>query len=240
MYSSAVRCMRLYKLIYVDRLKTDTDMSGDMLFGSALHSAINSSITGTDDPGEVFRSFWGSYRDKTNIEYGRHAWPQLHDLGSEFVRKFIKMHAEHYKPTLTEERLYGKYLDIAFEGTPDFYGEYKGKLSLRDFKTSGYNYPKERADISVQLYLYAYLLGLKGHKIDTLGYTVFNKGTGSIQDLTWDFKEEDMKVVLNSMVDYVKVFSSKEHEFPQNRNACLDYGRRCQYFDVCNSKEKKQ
>lgn len=247
-YSLALQCLRKYKYVCIDKLTPNLPDSSDLVFGSALHSAINSVLTGQDGAA-TFELYWNSYKDK-DISYGRFNWKQLAELGSGFIRKFTKYHAGKYKLEFAEQRLYGEYRGVQLEGTLDFFGEYNGKASLRDFKTAGRNYDQEKSVSALQLYLYAYLLqegkvagGVKQDRprIETLGYTVFNKGTGSIQDLTWDFEEAKMYEALDQMVDYVGRLSGGivvANMYPKNYGACLDYNRKCVYFDVCHKKER--
>lgn len=245
-YSTAVQCLRKYKYAYVDKIVPEGPDSGDLLFGSALHSAINACLTGQDGSA-TFEIYWNSYRDK-EIEYGRFRWDDLAQIGSGFIRKFFKYHAPKYELKFAEKRLFANYKGVKFEGTPDFYGNYSGRTSLRDFKTSGRNYEPAKATCALQLYLYAYLLlqnGVCETPLQSLGYTVFNKGTGSIQDLTWDFHEKDMYKALEDLVSYCKGIDShnsglvKGDWYPRNLNACLDYSRKCPYFSKCHGKENE-
>lgn len=235
-YSSAIQCLRKYKLCYVDKLVPEGPESGDLVFGSALHSAINAVLTGEDGAG-TFELYWSSYQNK-EVEYGRFKWAELAKIGAEFIRKFVKMHASKYELRFAESRLYSSYRGILLEGTLDYYGLYSGRHALRDFKTSARNYDAEKADCALQLYLYAYLAIKNNIGVpETLGYTVFNKATGSIQDLTWDFKEEAMIKALDDMVDYCSNVDSRQ-TFPRNLNSCLDYNRKCQYYDICHKESK--
>jgi len=230
-YSSAVRCLRHFKLCYVDKIVTDAPDSGDLLFGSALHSAINASLTGGDGA-LTFEIFWDSHQ-KEEVDYGRLGWTQLRTIGTEFIRKFEKSHRSRYVLKFGEKRLFAEYGGVTIEGSPDFIGDYDGRPALRDFKTSSRNYPNERKDTALQLYLYSYLAHQSGLGLpETLGYTVFNKGVGTIQDLTWEFKKEDMISALDNMSNYVKMFDAQK-EFPKNPNACDSYNRKCEYFNLC-------
>ena len=234
-YSSAVRCLRLFKYAYIDKIRAEVPEQDSLVFGSAIHSAINAVLTGQDGAA-VFEMYWMSYKDK-DVTYGRHGWSDLAKMGAEFIRKFQKMHAPKYQLTFAEQRLYGEYKGVKFDGQPDFFGYYDGKRSNRDFKTAGYNYKPEKADTALQLYLYSYLGLVNGHGLpETLGYTVFSKGTGSIQDLTWDFSEQKMYQALDSLVDYCNVIGTQT-TYPQNFNACLDFNKKCDHFAICHPKE---
>jgi hypothetical protein len=229
MFSCALNCLACFEKQYILKLPQESKESGDLIFGSAVHSAINASLTGGDAE-DVFAVYWGSYQHNEDIEYGRFKWAELKNLGYNFCRKFTKMHRDKYELELAEQRLYSDYKGVKLEGTPDFIGRYNGRGSLRDFKTSGYNYEKERSSRALQLYLYAYLsLGKVSFRtatfLDTLGYTVFNKGTGSIQDLTWEFDEKVMYSMLDDMVTYCKLFETLT-EYPRNPN-CTRHNYNC-------------
>ena len=234
MFSTATQCLRRFKLCYIDKVVPNVPESGDLAFGSALHSGLNSSIMGENGT-EVFEIYWDSYQGKP-LQYGRFKWAELRELGLNFLAKFQRLHANKYRVDSAEKRLYSSYKDVRLEGTYDFLGTYNGRKSLRDFKTSGYNYDKDKALCALQLNLYAYL-ALQNKlvdKIETLGYTVFNKGTGSIQDLTWEFSEKAMMKHLDNMVAYCKKFDVEptDENFPCNPNSML-YPNKCPYFPCC-------
>ncbi len=235
-YSTAIQCLRKFQYAYVDKIVQEGPEGGDLVFGSALHSALNSVLTGGDGAA-TFELYWSMYQDK-DVEYGRYKWADLARLGAEFIRKFTRFHAPNYKLVQAEQRLYGSHNGVRLEGTPDYYGEYLGRPSLRDFKTSGRNYDSAKSDCALQLYLYAFLhlRTNPGMAIETLGYTVFNKGTGSIQDLTWEFNHVTMMRAVDGFTEYAKMLGATG--FPTNFNSCLDYNRKCEYFDKCHPKEK--
>lgn len=230
-YSTAAQCPQKYKYLFIDKLKAETE-SGDMTFGSALHSALNADLTGQDGSA-VFELFWSSYKDKP-LEYGRYKWADLAKLGTKFLQTFRTKYAPRIKLEFAETRLYGEYRGTKLEGTPDCLATFDGTRTLIDFKTSGQNYSADKGTIALQLYLYAYLLIQNGHgPIDKLAYFVFNKGTGCIQTpLILDFSEERMKQFLNQMTDHIELLSESTH--CKNVGACLDYGKRCPFWTRCH------
>lgn len=240
-YSAAVKCLRYYKLVYIDRIVPDVPYSGDLAFGSALHSAINSILTG-DSGSDIFNIYWDTYKEK-EMEWGRFKWAELRELGLNFLSKFGRLHAKKYEIKSAEVRMYGEYKGIQLEGTADFIGTYDGKLSLRDFKTSGYQYPKDKQYTALQLNLYAHLSEANGFGYpESLGYTVFNKGTGSIQDLTWAFNKAVMFEHLDNMVTYIETMERDDSpagivSWPKNPNACQLGSIKCNMFDICWSKK---
>ncbi len=234
-YSTALQCLRKFQYLYIDKIVPEGPESCDLIFGSAIHSAINAVLTGQNGAA-IFEMYWESYKEK-DVEYGRYKWADLAQIGAKFVRVFSERHADKYALQFAEKRLYGQHNGIRLEGTPDFYGMYNENLSLRDFKTSSRNYEPAKSDCALQLYLYAYLYkqNFESSRIDTLGYTVFNKSTGTIQQLTWDFDEYQMLTALDHLTSYAKILSPAIGANPPgNFNACLDYNKKCQYFSKCH------
>lgn len=233
--STAVQCKRKYKYVYIDKLQPEEDNT-DLAFGQAMHTAIETILVDKEDGREIFSIYWDTYKDLP-MSSPRFNWTKLKDLGLEFLRKFQRLHAKKYVITQMEQRLYGEYGGITLNGMPDFIGTYNGTLSLRDFKTSAYNYAKEKADITTQLYLYAYLMGQNlGYYPATLGYDVFVKSTGSIQNLTWNFDEDRMKEILDTMIVICKDME-EETLYPRNPYNCIMGAKICPFYKKCWEKE---
>lgn len=235
MYSDAVKCLQYFHYVYVDRLAPPQDIpNGDLIFGSALHSALNASLRGEDGE-DVFLVYWDSYKT-SKVKYGRYRWDALRSLGKEFIRKY----ARHGKKSVLlkgEERLYAEYSGVRLEGTPDFIGTYDGVPCVADFKTSAYNYDKDRARISLQLYLYAYLAIQNGVIAPRrLSFIVFNKSGSSIQLIHEEYSESLMRIHLDNMTAYCKMLGDEPPK--RNPNSCIIGQTKCQYFDVCWKMER--
>lgn len=233
-YSAALSCFRRYKLLKVDSIVPNVADSGDLLFGTAMHAAINAALR-SDDAQGVFDLHWNGAAEQDNVAYGRFNWPQLKELGSTFIRKFGERYAKDFRPQVMEQRLYSEYKGIKLEGTPDFLGKYKSDLVVVDWKTSSQNYDKQRAAVGLQLWLYAYLattaLDFKPQK---LVYLVFNKATGSVQTpVMVDFSASKMLDILDNMVHYLKLVDV-ETVFPKNLNACIVGAQRCPFWKECH------
>lgn len=235
-YSSAVSCMRKYKLIRIDELKPNVEPSGDLEFGTAMHAAINACLRGDDYLG-TFEMYWEDVSNRDHA-YGRFGWDELNHLGQEFLRKFKERYAKDFRPQVMEKRLYAEYQGIKVEGTPDFVGKYKQDLVIADWKTSNQNYDKQRATVGLQLWLYAYLaITNLDFKPEKLLYLVFNKGTGSIQTpVTIEFTQTKMLAALNDMGHYLKTLDKEEY-FPKNLNACIMGSMRCPYWETCHGQD---
>lgn len=240
-FSLALQCLRKFKYVAIDRLTPEYE-SGDLAFGSALHAALNAALEGGDGVG-VFQVYWSTYKDKP-LQYGRFKWQDLENLGLQFTSKFKKAYQSRFKLHTAEKRLFATYKGIKLEGTPDALAEFDGTMTLLDFKTSGMRYEAEKAKISLQLYLYAYLC-IQSLKVTPaqIMYLPFLKATGGIQNPVIEpFKEEDMYAALDEMVEYIKLQPVEDlagSKYPKNQNQCLGYGRKCEYWDQCWGQKEK-
>lgn len=240
-FSTALTCMRKFKHVYVDRLTPDYE-SGDLAFGSALHLALNEVLTGGDGE-QTFLTYWNTYKGK-DLQYGRFKWTELENLGVQFVAKFKKGAGSKFDEIqCSEKRLFGEYKGIKLEGTPDLLAEFEGIMTLVDFKTSSARYEPDKAKVSLQLYLYAYLCitQLKVTPAQIM-YLPFLKSTGGIQNPVIEpFREEDMYAALDEMVEYVRTFEQYDvmdgetviRSYPKNFNQCFGYGRKCEFWSRC-------
>lgn len=167
------QCPYLYKLQFIDGIKLDS-RSLDTEFGTALNLGLDAIIKEEGDGQDIFEMYWETTpRDLTRFRFD---WETFAAMGPELLRKFREKEAKHYKPIIVGERLYGKVGKHLFEGEPDFYGTYKGKLTVIDFKTSAKNYPAEKIISDEQMVGYAHLLEQNGHKpAEQTMYQVFKK-----------------------------------------------------------------
>lgn len=229
-FSTALQCLQKYKLIYVDKLQGEE--SGDLAFGTAIHSTINAILEG-EDGAVTFSVHWTALKDK-EMTYGRFKWAALGEIGYNLIEKFTKYHAAKFKPVYMEQRFYAEYRGIKLEGTADFLGEYEGVPSLFDWKTTGYPYKAEKALVCLQLYLYAYLgIQAKGYVPKQIAYFPFVKSTGSIQrPIIIPFDEKAMYEHLDNMVDYI---AKLEHGggYPKQPNACIMGSMLCPFIQRC-------
>lgn len=223
-YCKATECLACFNKAYIEKVKPEGPESADLLFGSAIHSAWNASVTG-QDAHAIFDMYWGSYSNR-DMKFSKFNYEELGSRGQELLRKFNKLQASRFEHIDSEKRLYGEYKGVKLEGTFDFYGALDGKRSLLDLKTSAYNYPEEKKYTALQPYLYTYLAIQNGYKEpEQIGYIVFNKGapTGapSVQKpLVWEFNKDTMFKMLDEMVSYAKMFNIMIDSecFPRNPN----------------------
>lgn len=229
-YSSLAKCPKHFELRYLKEEKPDY-LSSDLEFGTALHEAVAACLH-DQEASLIFEFLWLQAKEK-NLEYSRFGWEQLNSMGLKFIDKFNRLHKKKYTEIIAnEKRLYSKKYWI--EGTPDYVGFYDGKKAIRDFKTSGYRYESDKKHCALQLNLYALLaIDQLGFTPETLGYTVFCKGTESIQDLTWEFDKEEALRQLEDIETVIDLSPINVGLFPKNLNSCL-YPKKCEFFSKCH------
>lgn len=235
--STAYKCNQLFKYLYLDKLKPNTPDSGDMKFGTALHMGLNVMLSGEGDGVEYFTLYWDAQKTLENA-YTRFKWSELREQGIVFLERFKRLHMKHFKPFFMEKREYGNIGDIRVEGTPDFVGTYKDVMSLVDFKTSATRYNPEKADISEQMHLYAYLVEQNNPdiKIEQLVYVVFIKGTTpSIQVVVSPINRDRMKVILENIRLQGEELNARieKDKWTKNFNGCGYQGGYCQFPERC-------
>ena len=239
-FSTALTCLRKFQYVYIDKLTPEYN-SADLAFGSALHLALNACLTGGSGE-EVFTTYWQTFK-YTDLVYGRYKWTDLETIGLQFVAKFQKYYVKRFKVHTAEVRLFAEYRGIKFEGTMDLLAEFDAVMTLVDFKTTSAKYEPDKAKVSLQLYLYAYLCitSLKVTPAQIM-YLPFIKGTGGIQTPVIEiFKEADMYRALDQMVDYLLLAKSPAEDLsPMNYNSCYAYGRKCEFWAACHGKDSEE
>lgn len=237
--SDALTCPQKYKLKYIDEIPPDEVPSGDMHFGTALHTALHSEFE--DDTGLLtFHMYWDSI-NPDKCEWGRFKYDDLRYQGEILINKFIKNHKKHFKPLYMEQRLFGKIGKHKFEGTPDFIGEYKGNLTLVDWKTSGYRYDKDKIYNAEQLMGYVYLAQKEyGIKIDQIMYLTFVKGTvPSVQNpIILKLTDDMLNNTIKNIESIIEDLTARQF-FPKNSRSCSFGKVKCPYFERCWKNDKK-
>lgn len=217
-FSLALTCPACWHRRYVLKEPETGSESADLAFGSAMHSAINDTLTGGNGT-DVFKIYWDSYADKP-LTFSRFKHHELDDIGHKLVARFAKKYAPLLRLEVAEQRLYAEFNGIQLEGTMDFYGGFDGKRSLLDWKTAAYAYPAEKRLTALQPRLYSFLAMANGFKDpEQEGYVVFNKGTSTIQTpLLWDYDKVTTERMLTEMTDLCRMFDNMT-TFPRNPNA---------------------
>ena len=237
---TASRCLRKFKLDYLDGLPVDTEPSIELLFGTGLHLALQASLEG-EDTLTTFNVYWDSLR--STLLHEKYRYRDYALKAAEFIRKFNKMHRQHLKPHALEKTLTAEIGGYSFEGTPDFVGWYKGVPSIIDFKTSQSSYVREKIICNPQMPLYAELARLSlGFPVEQVVYMVFVKGTGSIQEpIVQKLSPELLTEALDSVISKAKELEELKAsgaEYKKNFTSCIMGSRVCNRFEHCYGRKK--
>ena len=233
-------CPRRYLMEYGQNGKQGGGATDATHYGSAVHEGIEEELRGGHGV-KAFLAYWEAL-DQESIKWMRWNWEYLRDCGITHLEKFRKYHAKHIEPILIEERLYGEAGYNKYEGTPDVYGDYKGKRTIIDFKTSGYAYPKDKVDSAIQLYSYSSLLEQNDYPLpEQLVYMVFVKGTRSVQVLKKDLTHLRVKSIMGNEADWIEQIQEAEAKdrYPKNPQACYKGQYRCWLYEHCWGKKGK-
>lgn len=226
-------CLHKYDLQFNKGIPLPSEASGDLEFGTAVHAALNAALNG-EDAQETFNVYWNTLAGK-ELTWSRFGYNDLAHKAATFIERFEKLHLKHLTPnSLTDTRLSGTIGGFKFEGTPDFVGDYKGKLTVLDFKTSGYVYDKRKIDINEQMYIYASLASQALNKpIEQIVYMVFVKNETRIQVVT---KELDNKALVTALLNVAQQCQLVEDTtmWPQNRNSCIKGPFVCPFYKRCH------
>ena len=221
----------------MDHLEIDAPLSSDLLYGSAVHHALEAMFEG-EDALQTFKIYWEGVREEP-VFYQRFSWDYLMECGVKHIEKFRKSVFKHIEVLEMEKRRFSKIGSNSFEGTADVYGYYKGVPSIIDFKTSAYNYHKEKIKIADQLYGYAHLYKDDKPEVEQIVYVVMVKTTQSIQTpIVKKVTKKDLEEVVKNTGDWIKKIKS-DKVFPRNPNSCIMGTRVCEYFEECYGKERK-
>lgn len=231
MLNTANYCYRKYKYLFIDQLKPTIPKSIDLEFGTAIHTAIEAAFEG-EDALEVFTTYWDSVNPK-EVTSNRYNWKALKEIGEILIPRFVDRHLKYFKPEIIEERMYGELEGIPIEGTADFIGRYKGRISLVDFKTSNYAYPKHKISINEQMFLYSELYRQNYGKLPTqIVYIVFCKAQKRIQTITLKLEESKLLEMIHNVKEMCKDIKTRSL-FPANRTSCMMGQSKCEFFDHC-------
>jgi hypothetical protein len=229
---AAYKCLRYFKLLYVDRLKAPVAHKADLSFGTAIHAGVQAYLEGENGV-DVFTAYWDSEKDK-GLAYGRQDHASLRENGIVLLSRFERLHLKHFKPYKLEERIYVTEAGVALEGTPDFIGWYKDVPVIVDWKTAGYRYMPEKLTCNEQMPLYDFMAEKAyGWKAEAHLYGVFIKGREpSIQMLQQKSDAAARAATLENVLAVCRELDSRSH-WHQNRGGCLMGQYKCDMFGVC-------
>lgn len=232
-FSLALSCLRKYQYVVIEKLQEP--QNEHFAFGSALHAAMHASLE-NENAYDVFRMYWESEVPKI-AEFGRFPPDALLEIGLGFIEKFEKRYKPKMKVIQLETKLHGNIGGIDIEGTPDAVVEYDGVKTLIDFKTTGYNYDKDKAKSSLQLRLYTALLAQNGVFVDQVMFLPFVKSTGGIQNpIIEPVDAESNNLLFAEFVEYAKMLGDtieKQKTLMRNPASCIMGKSKCHFYDKC-------
>lgn len=174
--------------------------SSAMTYGTALHSALNSYFEG-EDPYIMFQTHWNSIKS-AHLEYDRFSWDDLNSLAvDKFLPNFIRLHSKKFSDGKMEQIMEMPFLGSnSLQGTFDWCGQYEGKLTMLDFKTSAREYHQSKIYRNPQLYIYCALYKhTYGVMPEQIVYKVFIKSEGRIQTLKRMLTNEDHDLIMGNV-----------------------------------------
>lgn len=204
MIDSFLTCPKCYYKRYVLG-KEDSVKSSATEFGSALHAAIRAHFE-EGDPYIVFNMYWDSLKDIPMVIY-RYGWQELRDLANnKFLPNFIRLHSKDFQNYKLEETIEMPLLGShTLQGTFDLCGDYKGELTLTDWKTSSNDYKPSKIHRNHQPYVYSALYQYKyGVLPKRVMYKTFVKSKGSIQTTSAPVTEKILDLHIDNISNIVK------------------------------------
>jgi hypothetical protein len=239
-YSSLVaayQCQEYYKYRYIDQIKQDEILSGDLLFGSAIHYALEQYLIDKSNIVHEFQVYW-SNATKKKVSYGRFSAIDLSTQAEILLERFVRLHAKKIVPKELEQTFHGTVGEFSVYGTPDCIGEFEGVMSIIDFKTSGYRYNKDRIKVSEQMVMYAHLAEqCKQYQIKQLVYIVFIKGKEpSIQILKQELTDSVKELLLTNIKAQIYALEKirlDNERYTRNTGNCIRGEIVCPFFKKC-------
>lgn len=225
---TALRCLRRYKIEYIDQLQQEGETPIELAFGSGLHAALQASLEGAD--GQLtFNTYWDTYEssDRTYADLGK--------LGLDFIRKFDRLHKKKFDPRFLEHTLRVEMKGLQWEGTPDFLGYYNGEPAVVDWKTSGYHYLPQKILSNPQMPLYAAMAKKAGiFEAKKIVYYVFVKGAECIQVQETELTKELLDRALETCESVARDIETRPlHDFGRNPGSCQMGKKICPWFNNC-------
>lgn len=204
----------------------------DAEFGTAMHSGVQASLEG-DDGIQVFDTYWQSLREKEMVQ-SKFNWEQLADMGPKFLTRFDRLHKKDFEVLHMEKDLAGELGGFPLTGTPDLLGSYKGIPSIVDFKTSNWEYVKEKIIVNEQMPIYHHLAQQQlGYVAQQMVYKVFVKSQLRIQTLVLPIEKQTYDNAIRNVLMMCADLQKRE-QFPRNPNSCMMGTYKCSYFNRCH------
>lgn len=236
------KCQMYYYFKHVLGLNDGGDKSGDMAFGTCIHTGVQDLLEGGDGI-DVFSTYWGLQEAK-GLTYTRLKHADLARVGVELLEVFRDEHMRHFKPAHLEKKLVHALPNgIPYSGTVDKIGTYKGVPSVVDWKTSAAPYGPHKIIVNEQMYGYAWLaekeLGFAAEQV------VYGVAVKDPKNPRWQFRVQKLgKQIVNKQLTNIEATCdaiTRATTFVRNPNQCVtgSYGneRLCPFYERCHSQE---
>lgn len=206
--SDAHQCLRKYYEKHVAKSVKD-EKSLDLEYGTAIHLAIKAHYSGLDAR-SVFKAYWEPLA-KQSLSYSRYTHSELWELGEKHIDRFVKKYSDQFKPIEFEKQMSMKMGEQMYQGTLDMLCMYEGKVTLVDWKTSGYLYKMSKLTSSEQIYGYVALAEAElGVVVEQVMYFVFVKASGNIQtNIRLPLTREKLSQMVNNIQLMVSDLSTR-------------------------------
>lgn len=248
--SDFYKCAQFYRFKHIDGLDDGLGKSMDIVFGTAIHMAIED-LFSSGDGLDIFSTFWVMQKDK-GLEQSRCGWHELHVMGVKLIEIFRDEHMHKFSvhkdlsgPAL-EWKMHGYIGKHLFSGTADFIGTFQQTknaepiLALVDWKTSAMPYDNYKLQCNEQIYGYVELA--KQHRSITLTHGVYGVAVKDPKNPRWQFKVAEITPDKHaSMIKNIEKAcdqieeATKAESFLRNPGACVKGRFVCPFFSKCFS-----
>jgi len=233
--SDAYKCLHYYELKHLLGQDDGSDRSGDMAFGTAIHTGVQD-LFEIGNGVDAFTDAWAA-REDDELEYSRYQWADLMRMGATLVEVFRDEHLKHFQAAHLEKQLEAPLSEnIGLRGTVDFLGTYRGTPSVVDWKTSAMPYDAYKIRCNEQMYGYAYMsrvaLGFKAVQV------VYGVAIKDAKNPRWQFRTTALSdAILREKMNNVEQVCNRlaaGGPFYKNPGACVVGKRVCPFFEKCH------
>lgn len=232
--STAHFCLTKFRKQYILGEVAEGPKNSNFVFGTAMHLAISSYFKDYADAVSTFKMYWNSIKPD-DYSWDRYGYSDLLEIGTTLLRKWEERHAKNYNPLHVEKKLDFTLNSYSMQGTPDFIGAYKNKISVVDWKTSASTFDKRKGLIDGQMWLYVHAAKeVYNIDIEQIVYAPFVKYGAIVQTpIVIEVTKDKLTSMLNNATLVIKDLEART-EWPRNEQNCL----RCEFFSGCYQETK--
>lgn len=232
-------CKRLFFFSDVlDRepLNIDSKLESGSLFHELLKNHYNSKMTEKEID---FERVIDQARNYSSVNL---------DLDTEDIEKTLKLYAEYFhfyqyenwipkdvEQSFIKEIYSDDDLRLFIEGKIDLIVETKNGLAVVDHKKTGYD--SDPVDRDNQKLAYCWATGIKEFIINQCGTQKTKKLEDRLRRYYFRFTDQQIKEWEDSVIDiaFEMLDSLSSNRYPARYISCARFGRKCNFYEVCNS-----